>query len=120
MKITYRAASKKHGRAICFIQVDPLEALTLIRSLSGQLAKGDANMPRIEMSDENGSYFSIGVTEPWAVRDYLKAGVLRKEVEKREAAVTAFWTKGRQERLPKSLRPPTTVKAATPKKGSKP
>lgn len=45
-----------------FIHVSDREAISIAQSLLTQIKNNDANSGRVEHYDENGTYFSIGVT----------------------------------------------------------
>ena len=86
---------KKKGAPSIFVRVSPVEALSIIRSLSAQMCEGTSNGPRAEFAAEGAEYFSLAVSDADVIRGYaaIKAQAQRAEMQAMSEARSKAWGK---------------------------
>jgi len=80
---TKRPKTIKLSQGLIAVHVTEEEAVRLIQSLSGQIAKKDPNSEREESITEEGTYFSIFVTNFRKTREQHKEDIAREEWNKK-------------------------------------
>lgn len=107
---------KDHNDKGYFIHVTPVEACTIIRSLSSQLEKKSSNTGRAEQRTEKGEYFSIGIdfTEEDEIK-HLKERIAFLEHDNKR--MDEFWGREFRKRSKEAVKKnPIKKKSMTKKK----